>query len=389
MASKKRARVKATTSKRSKKPAAVELTKSQKALVAKLAERDRELEELRKKLAEVEKKAEVDKAKRAAKKVAASKKVLEERAEEKIKRLEIKAQDEQRLVEREEAGLEQAKAIADALKGKKPKRTKKHDKPAIFRPDEPRPERPEIKYELPPEKRRRKPRVKVEGETIAERMQRADEMIAMLRDQKRKLREDLHKIENVSGNVKEKKALAEGAAEKIRGFFDNVKHELRLHNREASFRVVANKDATVDAEMRIPIALGTSLDEIRDLLIVIEETIGDGIPETQWISVGFTADPSVNQEGILRSAREYVAHEGQVRFNTSYQEAAQKMVGYSFLIGEKALTGFVDAYGPKITGILVRTAWSLSGRLFRLNDADLRKPRKKPQAPKGRPKTKR
>lgn len=390
MAAKKRARGKPSSSKKKAKVAArkpskkVELTRSQKSLVNKLAERDREIEALRKKLEE----AEGREAKRALKKKEKAAKEQRQEVAKKaatsVQKLEKKAEREKETVERKERTLDQAKAIKQALTGKKVKKPKKAAKPrpsSIFRPEDERPERPEIQPAGPSGKTRRKPRVKLEGETIAERMKRADEMIEMLRDQKRKLRDDLRKLEKTPGTSAEKKALSEEAAQKIRDFLDNVKEELLLHGRESSFRVVANRDATVDAELRVPIMLGTSVDEVRDLMIVLEETIGNGIPETQWVSVGFTADPSVNEEGVLRSAREYVAHEGQVRFNTSYQEASQKMIGYSFLIGEKALSGFVNAYGPKITGVLVRIAWSLSGRLFRLNDTDLRKPRKK-RAPK-------
>lgn len=359
------------TSAKSRPSKPAKLAPKRQALVDQIASKDRELEELRQKLKQAEERAEKAEIKEKVKNTTSVTKALEAKAQKDLERLESRANEERKLVEREEKRLAQEKAVRSVLKGKKKKK-----KAAIYRPEDKRPERPEIKEKLPPRKVRRKPRIKVVGESIAERLQRADEMIELLKDQKKKLREDLRKLERLPGISDEKKALADEAADKIRGFLDNVKEELKLDNLESNFRVVANRDATVDAELRIPIVMGTSVDRIRDILILLEETIGNGIPETQWLSVGFTADPKVNEEGVLRSAREYIAHEGEVRFNTAYQSAEQQSIVYGFLIGEKALTGFVNAYGPKVTGILIRIAWSQSGRLFRLNDLDLRKPRK-------------
>lgn len=345
------------------------LSPQRQALIDQLASKDRELEELKQKLKEAEQRAEKAEIKEKVQKTASATKALQSKAQKDLERLESRANEQRKLVEREERRLAQEKAVLSVVKGKK-------KKAAIYRPEDKRPERPEIKQKLPPRKVRRKPRIKVVGESIAERLQRADEMIELLKDQKKKLREDLRKIERLPGISDEKKALSDAAADKIRDFLDNVKEELKLNSLDSNFRVVANRDATVDAELRVPIVMGTSADRIRDILILLEETIGNGIPETQWISVGFTADPKVNEEGVLRSAREYIAHEGEVRFNTAYQSAEQQSIVYGFLIGEKAMTGFTNAYGPKVTGILIRIAWSQSGRLFRLNDLDLRKPRK-------------
>ncbi len=256
---------------------------------------------------------------------------------------------------------------------------KRKGKHSIFHPEDAKPlpstGEQEIAWKFPPSKAEKRPRVTLQGDSIEQKIEFGEKLIEEVREKNRKLRQEMKLSGIKRGDSPEKKALADVAAEKIRGFFDNVKHEMSLHGLDSRSRVVANRDATVDAEMRIAMKRGAGIEDVRAVLLTLEETMGNGIPELQWISVGFTADPVINQPGILKTAREYATYEGEIRFNTRYQEVDQLLTGYSFLIAERALTGFVEAYGDKITGILLRTAWSQSGKLFRENDTDIRKTR--------------
>lgn len=309
--------------------------------------------------------------------------MLARRKRERAERLEAKIQQAERIAEKNARELAQLQAIKAARDERLA--AKRKGKPSLFHPEDVKKsvsasvDPDKIPWAFPPSKGEKRPRVTLQGESIEQKIEYGEKLIAEVKAKNQKLRREMKRAGVKRGDSPEKKALADDAAEKIRAFFDNVKHEMSLHGLDSRSRVVANRDATVDAEMRIGMKGGADIEDVRAVLLTLEETMGNGIPEIQWISVGFTAAPEVNEPGILKTAREYATYEGEIRFNTRYQEADQLLTGYSFLVAERALTGFVGAYGEKITGILLRTAWSQSGRLFRENDVDIRKTRMEKQ----------
>lgn len=211
----------------------------------------------------------------------------------------------------------------------------------------------------------------------------------------RRLRESLREAifqrkEERGAKTRLKKLYAEskettGDANKVRkelsDFLDNVKAELALSGINARYRVVKNKDLSVDAELRVPYPSRVrNVDQATDVLNLVEETL-DRMPHIQFITVGFTLNPQANEEGVRATALQYQKYEGELRLNPNYYDTSSGQA-VSFQVAYEVLRNIENAHGMLPTGMLVRCAWSPSGFLMRKNDTDVRKPSTKPKKAK-------
>ena len=185
------------------------------------------------------------------------------------------------------------------------------------------------------------------------------------------------RLKKLYAESKETTSDANKVRKDLSDFLDNVKSELSLSGINARYRVVKNKDQSVDAELRVPYPTRIkTVDQATDVLNILEETL-DRMPHIQFITVGFTLNQKANEEGVRATALQYQKYEGELRLNPNYYDTSTGQA-ISFQVAYEVLRNVEKAHGMLPTGMLIRFAWSPSGFLMRKNDTDVRKPAKKP-----------
>lgn len=173
-------------------------------------------------------------------------------------------------------------------------------------------------------------------------------------------------------------------AGKLRMYLTNVVDELAKKDIRASFRVKANTDRTIDAELRVPYPSWVEdTDDAVRVLNLVEEAIY-GIPGVLHLSVGFTLNEKANQEGIRQNVKLYTQYSGELRLTPAYYEIDDAVISFQGAID--ILENVVRAHEMLPTGMLVRFAWSVDGNLYRYDDdMHMRKEPKKKLKPKKAP----
>lgn len=218
-----------------------------------------------------------------------------------------------------------------------------------------------------------------EAQERAEARSRASSDKAKVRELEKKLREaKREQRERAAKTVREWKSdkavreRAESARQKVSDFFENVNDELKLHDIAASYRVVINRDMTIDAEIRVPFPKWvTNVDKATDVLNLLEELMSR-VPEMQHISVGFTLNPRANEKDVRASVLQYLKYQGELRLNPNYYDTETGQA-LSFQVAYDVLRNVTKAHGMLPTGMLVRLTWSPDGWLRRQNDYELRR----------------